>query len=327
MTGIASFENTLSTIAACGGAGAGIDFWLGKKGQKYIRSCVEDFWLRFSDVRLHTFGRQEAEFATKLLRMFFGTRLFSLRRISSSITITLVFMLLFLITSLFCLAPNHYWLFSSDLLYLALAAILFALSVSITIVISCMFSVLSGSGVIRNAIFYTIFLLIQYTLFTHMTDVTTSIESSIIMSLAEAPIRTYKFDYTWIIWWNSTIEQVKIQLYYEPRIFLLGLIDLKTYSAILALRKVAFTLSVPFGEVSSGSIRFYLSSLLGMLAAGIRLFLSMVFVISCFLRPFQAALLNVLERIVESDQPVFTLLFTGLAVGAKIIRWLVQHVL
>ena len=58
-----SWAEALATVAASGGVGAFIDFWIGRAGQQRVRGWLETWWLRFSYVRLSNFGREEALFA------------------------------------------------------------------------------------------------------------------------------------------------------------------------------------------------------------------------------------------------------------------------
>jgi hypothetical protein len=61
-----SWGNALATIAACGGVGAFIDFYIGKRGQQRVRDWLETWWIRLSYVRWGNFGRQEALFAMQV---------------------------------------------------------------------------------------------------------------------------------------------------------------------------------------------------------------------------------------------------------------------
>jgi hypothetical protein len=77
-----SLGSALATVAACGGVGAFIDFWIGQRGQRRVRDWLETWWLRFSDVRWDNFGREEALFAVRIMDRLFGRRLLSFRRLT-----------------------------------------------------------------------------------------------------------------------------------------------------------------------------------------------------------------------------------------------------
>jgi hypothetical protein len=81
-------ESALATIAACGGAGAFIDFWIGKGGEKRVRDWLETWWLRFSYVNVRNFGREEALFAVTVLNRLFGGLGSRRRLIATFVTLT-----------------------------------------------------------------------------------------------------------------------------------------------------------------------------------------------------------------------------------------------
>jgi hypothetical protein len=71
----------LWTIAGFAGVGAFTDFYIGKLGQQRVRNWLETWWLRFSYVDAHNFGREEAIFAISVLDRLFGRKVFSIRRL------------------------------------------------------------------------------------------------------------------------------------------------------------------------------------------------------------------------------------------------------
>ena len=75
-----SFSETMAVIIASGIFGRAIDFVLGKTGQARVKLYLENWWYRFSDVKLNNFGRKEAQFATDTIDFLFG-RTFSNRRL------------------------------------------------------------------------------------------------------------------------------------------------------------------------------------------------------------------------------------------------------
>jgi hypothetical protein len=76
-----SWQGMVATIAASGGAGAFIDFWIGKAGQAKVRGWLETWWIRFSYVNSGNSGREEALFAVSVLDRVYGSRPFSRRRL------------------------------------------------------------------------------------------------------------------------------------------------------------------------------------------------------------------------------------------------------
>src|SRR5215813_11011214 len=72
--------SALTTVAACGGVGVFLDFWIGKVGQQRVKGWLETWWLRLSYVRWTNFGREEALFAVQVMDRLFGRHLFSTQR-------------------------------------------------------------------------------------------------------------------------------------------------------------------------------------------------------------------------------------------------------
>ena len=58
--GAETWQSALAMVGAFAFLGAFIDFWLGRVGQKKLRTLLETWWLRLSYVRVGNFGREEA---------------------------------------------------------------------------------------------------------------------------------------------------------------------------------------------------------------------------------------------------------------------------
>jgi hypothetical protein len=90
----ARVARTLAIIAAFAMFGAFIDFWIGPAGQNKVRSWLETWWLRFSYVNIHSFGREEAVFAVSVIDEVFGPKFFSVRRLKSTIVAGVIALIL-----------------------------------------------------------------------------------------------------------------------------------------------------------------------------------------------------------------------------------------
>ena len=66
-----SWGSALTTVVACGDAGAFIDFWIGRTGEQRVRGWLE-YWIKLSYVRWGNFGREEALFAVRVMDRLFG---------------------------------------------------------------------------------------------------------------------------------------------------------------------------------------------------------------------------------------------------------------
>jgi hypothetical protein len=81
-------DDILVPIAALGGLGAAIDFFIGNSGQKRIKSWLEDRWYRFHELNWHNFSEKEARFYVDFFDRFFGPYLFSSRRFIVCVSLT-----------------------------------------------------------------------------------------------------------------------------------------------------------------------------------------------------------------------------------------------
>jgi hypothetical protein len=95
----------LTTIAACTGAGAFIDFYIGKNGQKRVKDWLETWWYRLSDIPVKAVGREEALNALRVVDYLFGPMLFSWKRLRSAVKFKIISLCvypgIFLIDSLY----------------------------------------------------------------------------------------------------------------------------------------------------------------------------------------------------------------------------------
>jgi hypothetical protein len=78
-------KNIASAVITIGGLGAFIDFVIGSAGQAKAKDFMLKWWVRFDDVRWNNFGREEGLFAGRLIERCFGRRIWSSRRITSTI--------------------------------------------------------------------------------------------------------------------------------------------------------------------------------------------------------------------------------------------------
>lgn len=77
-------RGVLTTVAACTGAGAFIDFYIGKDGQKRVKDWLETWWIRLSYIPVRAVGREEALNALRVIDYLFGPKLFSWKRLRSA---------------------------------------------------------------------------------------------------------------------------------------------------------------------------------------------------------------------------------------------------
>lgn len=85
-------DKAYEAIAAIGGfaaIGAFIDFLMSRSKKDKLKAALEDWWLRFEDIRWGNFGRKEAELTVAVLDRWAGPRLWSWRRWLFSLSVTL----------------------------------------------------------------------------------------------------------------------------------------------------------------------------------------------------------------------------------------------
>src|SRR5262245_14145196 len=70
----------LTAIGGLAAIGGLIDLALYKSEKEKLKALLEDWWLRFTDVKWSNFGRAEAELAIQILDRWAGPRLWSWKR-------------------------------------------------------------------------------------------------------------------------------------------------------------------------------------------------------------------------------------------------------
>jgi hypothetical protein len=314
-------------IATFAGVGAFIDFLIGRGGADRVRDFLETWWIKFDDVRWNNFGQKEAMFAIDLIDRWCGRQLWSWRR--------WIFVLIFFVISI---PLGHLIaLFQSDFhapfMFLPIdyplvlfSALSLGASVSLTRLIAVMVARLCGNSTRRNVIVFALFLLVSCVLtlvwlpaVEDMSEYiraildsqgrdprtpdlfvlpgTSAILHALLSSFNTIKSRLVYFTQHPLYLINVDITEFEIPWFYKPQE------DWSPYFAIEFTRFVA-----------------------GFAANLIRLAISLVFVGSFLLRPIvMRPLLLVWLRIVESDKPIFTLIFGGASATAVFFNELKKH--
>jgi hypothetical protein len=318
------WTGALTTIAGWGGLGAVIDFWIGRQGQQRLIGWMEPWWLKFSDIRLATFGREEANTAVAVLDRLFGARLFSRRRFIAVVTVQSVFVVIGIVI----LVVTGHWrdhtlpgeqpvnVRSGDW-PLALVVFFFSL-VSITVAISITRFAANrvaqhlGNGIIRNFVTLIVLLLLQsYLTINYLFADTLRAEDFRLRGYPEYPLvmvrylmaryifeLMYKIIGSWLVAYSAEISV--FQTFYIQN--------------LISLESKHMTDIVPWAS-------FYAAFLSNM----VRLLLAVIFIVSYMLRPLQSGILALWARIIESEKPVFTLVFGGIAGLAKLVTEIIKR--
>jgi hypothetical protein len=313
-----SWGKALAIVAAFGVVGAFIDFYIGKPGQRRVRDWLETWWLRLSYVHWGNFGREEALFAVQVIDRVFGRRLFSVRRVIA--VVVLVSWSLCMILGLFML-KEAYVVWTDFIRLRALLNFIFivcsaAASLSITCFVARRIASIIAKAPYLNFLGFAFLLLFQYGM---------------------------------LGWWSPTIVVVHGWVsqifgtfgatvnYYEifRKYPTLGLSfrNFNHYSPVAQIHDIFSlpdeTSSVRFGRNlrnwdSSVIFMEHLSMLSNLIPNLIRLAITLIFVSSFLLHPFQRPIMTLWARVIESDKPVFTLVFGGAAALAKAVQEIVK---
>jgi predicted outer membrane lipoprotein len=305
---LASWGSALTIVAAFGIVGAFIDFYIGKRGQQRVREWLETWWLRLSYVRWGNIGREEALFAVQVMDRLFGERFFSWKRIGLVILVTLACAALILTAILFEHIRLHPWpaYFTVDNMA-GVIVILFSLNASFSItrfaakIVASLLERTNYLGLL-GLIFLFLF---QCTLFIYWSSLTNLIRFG--MSFAyPRPFNLWEF--------IDNIDKVLDSLKHFISIY-------NTQGLILDPKNVLMFLY--YVNVDAGFPQIFmlhLSAFTNALSSFIRLSIMTIFMLSFFLKPLQNAIMTLWVRVIESDKPVFTLVFGGTAALAKAIQ-------
>jgi hypothetical protein len=311
---LSSWGKALAIVAAFGVVGAFIDFYIGKPGERRVRDWLETWWLRLSYVHWGNIGREEALLAVQVIDRLFGERFFSWKRIGVVIFVTLACAALILTAILVKhtgLAGYQYmWahLLVDSMVWVIV--ILFTLNASLSImrlaakIVAVLLARTDYFGLL-GLIFLFLF---QCTLFIYWNFLVNWVRFDVsVVYNRTVPFNFQRFFYDLLYEVKYTISV------YNTRIFPENPRYLFTF-----LTKVDPTWGAP------PFFMFHLSALTNVLPSLIRLSIMTIFILSFFLKPLQNAIMTLWARVIESDKPVFTLVFGGAAALAKAIQEIVK---
>ena len=290
-------------LAAWGGAGVFIDFCIGERGQVRVRGWFETWWIKFSYVKWGNLAREEARFAVRLIDRLCGSRIFSFRRFISTFILALfaivIVALLFMLRG-YTLDAFKTNIYEDEVPLFALLVTIFTIpiSFSITRIIAVNVLIMMVSWPRCNIIGLIVLFMTQYLM---------------------------------LMYWS-----IFVVLYHE--VIALTIIDF--YSAGYAWKGLLKDI-YPVVRNKYDIIDFWpsVSLMVGLLPNLMRLCITATFIGMFLLKPSQGPkdprdpqgpqdpqgpLLTLWARIVESDKPIFTLLFGGSAAFAKLVQEIVK---
>jgi hypothetical protein len=302
-----TLRNIALAVIAVGGLGAFIDFLMGRIGQQRAKDFLLKWWVRFDDVCWSNFGREEGLFAGGVIEKWFAKKIWSLRRIVMAVIILSLSLLIGYF--IFKTSPPSWHLISSpadrhiecNLCNAALSVkiavfivffIGFSVSVSFTKAITFRIAYLCGMGKVRNLTIYAVMLIVNFLMLIYWSQLTGSVKNVVVEFVGDPPpLKDLLEDIGLIIEGSIFLGKSYIWFYFEGH-----MIDM-----------------FPLYALS------YFPSVL-------RCLLSLIFVGSFLLRPLLMRPVSLVwARIVESDKPVFTVIFGGAAAFASAISEAAKH--
>ena len=352
---LSELQNILWPVALLGGIGALIDFFLGKAGQRRLKGWLEVQWYKFHEVNWHNFTAKEASYYIKASDRIVGAKLFSIRRTSLTVLLTMF------VVAYFCVAVRlelpskvddadvreyipSIWSLATWLWWpgIVLAAIAFAISVSLSRRIALCVIAFGRNRQIGPSIF--LFLLIFHygllVVWRPLVDVAIEIENGII---ADRDIRIWR-------WWDFEKHWVNIPAgngvtISEKNLTLIPPINWRpgdvlsefNHSTDTAQAVAIFEMAMaPRGDdAKKGAVRLFVISwiddaigaTLSYVANAARILFSAILLLSFLAREWLGRIFSTAwARLVESDGPVFTIVFSGAALLASTLEQVIAHI-
>jgi hypothetical protein len=312
-------KDILWPIVAIGGLGAFIDFLIGKAGQEKAKDFLLKWWVRFDDVHWKNFGREEGLVTGRFLEEWLGQRTWGARRILVAIQMIIVIIIVCYVKSVFgkydltCIYCNGTFYFGGIVFVMTIAG--FCLSTSFTIWLTFLVANLCGIGQSRNIIILIALLIFNSLLFVYWFEITEI--TSYIITMMLFYIATFTI-FVPLIFLNAVppgaliahVSQAKELLkwgdfYYSNELhsFVLG-------DSLMAHKP----------------IEIYVIDLISIFPSVLRFILLIVFIGSFLLKPLVMHPVSLVwARIIESEKPVFTLTFGGVAAFATAISEAAKH--
>jgi hypothetical protein len=297
-------------IIAFGGLGTFIDFVIGRGGQAKVRDFLLNWWVKFADVNWNNFAKKEAKFATTLLENIFGKSIFGIRRF-------IFVILLYLLSSVigFSLAVAHQGFVEVDLrsypqpyIFAVIISIVgFYASISFVISVTRGLGKLCGRGKLSDVLILAIVMVISFLLITGWEETIFSLKSAVINAMfglnAEMLTETLMENLVYIWSWD-------------------GLVTLNPlFTRMLGIYHLSY-----YGYPVDYAFTLFSVYILGILPAVIRLLISVSFFLVVVFRPAFVGPISLLwARSIESEKPIFTLIFGGASAAGATVVELTRH--
>jgi hypothetical protein len=332
-----TLKDFLWPIVAIGLLGGVIDFLIGRAGQEKAKNFLFKWWVRFDDVRWRNFGREEGLFAGQLLDKWFGRKIWSSRRILSSFIILNILLGIGYIIKVQLTSVSSRVVITSDIqgvrpidriyhglltgwnwhspgfngkiielvIWLSYVFFPFAIGISATRFFTIRLAYLCGDGEVRNCSMFLLIMIINYLVLILWFPLISTIKLYILSALISQNFSFWIFNWIFSQNFSHLISNIWQAISSFPSSLYPG-----------GLRPPGSHLSAD--EFAEGALPMFPSIF--------RFLLTITFLGSVVLKPLVMRPVNLVwRRIVESDKPVFTLIFGGAAAFAKAVSEAAKH--
>jgi hypothetical protein len=320
---VVSEAAVLTTLAACTGVGAFVDFYIGKDGQKRVKDWLETWWYRLSDIPVRAVGREEALNALRVIDYLFGPKLFSWKRLRSACGFKLISLCVFpwLYFVIGLVRGLNIELIDLDMSQLVWEVIVICISFSICKGLIAITISILRENYFLNFVIAFILLMTQLLFFLYlgplMSSVVSMTASTIIVGISDY-FRTGSLNYAF-----TTVTFIAKMLYLElehTHPWANG--PIATLWKMLAIPVRAFIVG---DDASTLEIHMEVSDTFDFLGLNLfRALLALGFFGSYLLLPVWPRILTLCARVIESDKPVFTVVGAGIGGFASAISALVK---
>jgi hypothetical protein len=314
-----TLKDILWPVVIIGGLGAFIDFLIGKTGQAKAKDFLITWWVRFDDVRWKNFGREEGLFAGRFIEKWFGRRIWSVRRIVATLGLFVLFLLIGWLREIISKTPDIEFLWWGSGRYLLGAELVsalfigFCVAMSFTKLLTFGAAYLCGVGKVRNLIIFLVMLFVNYLMMVLWSPITATVRVTFVKILVVAhdifnsPNSTLTFD-------GFISRSLEILTNDIPKVFA------KTTLNTFYPKNLCEVIT------NHSEIDLFAFYSLESFPTLLRFCLVIIFIGSFLVRPLVMRPVNLVwRRIVESERPVFTVIFGGAAAFATAVSEAAKH--
>ena len=335
-------KDILWPVVMIGGLGAFIDFLIGKTGQQRAKDFLLRWWVRFDDIHWKNFGREEGFFAANLIGRWFGKNTWSLRRILEGLVLlaALIGFNYLRRQAMFGDQATYEQFFDNRTLSKITVEVIvtivgFSVATSFTKFVTLRMACLCGTGKAKNLIIFMLMLVINYIIFIVWLPVTDGMRNWTVALIFDYKERLKLLEIP-PGYEPHRISPYPYQNFYEMHFFLqyeiffapVGVFIRQMISSIHGALSEIYPSNLARIVNYVGIIDHFSCGVLAMplFPSLFRFVLSIIFVGSFLLRPLIMRPVSLVwVRIIESEKPVFTLMFGGAAAFATAINEAAKH--